>query len=94
MAFLSWLEIILAVSLVSVGFNCLVISTEAILEVIVNRGVAMEAVAFGDGFWLVDASVACLVATTDILAVLVDWGVTLIAVIFEGPAPIWKIVFD
>ena len=50
MAFASWLEIILSVSMVSVGFDCLMISTEAILEVIVNRGVAMEAVAFGDGF--------------------------------------------
>ena len=69
MAFVSWLEIILAVSVVSVGFNCLVITTAAILEVIVNQGDA-----FGDGFRLVDAStcVACLVATTAILEVLVD----------------------
>lgn len=74
MAFVSWLEIILAVSMVSVGFNCLVITTAcaAILEAIVNQGDAMEAVAFGDGFRLVDASVACLVATTAILEVLVD----------------------
>lgn len=67
MAFVSWLEIILAVSMVSVDFNCLVITTAAILEVIVNQGDAMEAGAFGDGFRLVDASVACLVATTAIL---------------------------
>lgn len=67
MAFVSWLEIILAVSMVSVGFNCLVITTAAILEVIVNQGDA-----FGDGFRLVDASVACLVATTAILEVPVD----------------------
>ena len=46
MAFVSWLEIILAVSIV--------------------------AVAFGDGFRLVDASVAFLVATITILGVLVD----------------------
>lgn len=73
MAFVSWLEINLAVSLVSVGFNCLVITTAAILEVIVNQGDAMEAVAFGDGFiGLVDASVAFLVASTAILEVLVD----------------------
>ena len=73
MAFVSWLEIILAVSMVSVGFNCLVITTAAILEVIVNQGDAMEAVAFGDGFiGLVDASVAFLVASTAILEVLVD----------------------
>ena len=74
MAFVSWLEIILAVSIVSVGFDCLVIttSTAAILEVIVNQGDAMEAVAFGDGFRLVDAIVACLMATTAILEVLVD----------------------
>jgi len=58
MAFVSWLE--------------MVITTAAILEVIVNQGDAMEAVAFGDGFRLVDASVACLVATTAILEVLVD----------------------
>lgn len=73
MAFVSWLEINLAVSLVSVGFNCLVITTAAILEVIVNQGDAMEAVAFGDGFiGLVDASAAFLVASTAILEVLVD----------------------
>lgn len=62
MAFVSWLETILAVS----------ITTAAILEVIVNQGDAMEAVVFGDGFRLVDASVACLVATSAILEVLVD----------------------
>ena len=92
MAFVSWLEIILAVSFVSVGFNCLVIttSTAAILEVIVNQGDAMEAVAFGDGFRLVDAIVACLMATTAILEVLVDWGVTLVAVIFDGGC--WLVV--
>ena len=73
MAFVSWLEINLAVSLVSVGFNCLVITTAVILEVIVNQGDAMEAVAFGDGFiGLVDASVAFLVASTAILEVLID----------------------
>ena len=72
MAFVSWLEIILAVSIVSFGCNCLVITTVPILEVIVNRGDAMEAVAFGDGFRLVDASVACLMETTAILEVLVD----------------------
>ena len=53
--------------MVSVGFNCLVITTAAILEVIVNQDDA-----FGDGFRLVDASVACLVATTAILEVPVD----------------------
>ena len=72
MAFVSWLEIILAVSMVSVDLNCLVITTAAILEVIVNQGDAMEAVVFGDGFRLVDASVAFLMATTAILEVLVD----------------------
>lgn len=70
MAFVSWL--LLAVSMVSGGFNCLVITTAAILEVIVNQGDAMEAVVFGDGFRLVDASVAFLVATITILEVLVD----------------------
>ena len=50
----------------------------------------MEAVAFGDGFRLVDASVACLVATTAILEVLVDWCVTLVAVIFDGGC--WLVV--
>lgn len=64
MAFVSWLEIILAVSIV--------------------------AVAFGDGFRLVDASVACLMETTAILEVLVDWGVTLVAVIFDGGC--WLVV--
>ena len=72
MAFVSWLEIILADSMVSVDFNCLVITTAAILEVIVNQGDAMEAVVFGNGFRLVDASVAFLVATITILEVLVD----------------------
>lgn len=72
MAFVSWLEIILAVSMVSVDFNCLVITTAAILEVIVNQGDAMEAVVLGNGFRLVDASVAFLVATITILEVLVD----------------------
>ena len=50
----------------------------------------MEAVAFGDGFRLVDASVARLMATTAILEVLVDWGVTLVAVIFDGGC--WLVV--
>lgn len=58
--------------MVSVDFNCLVITTAAILEVIVNQGDAMEAVVFGNGFRLVDASVAFLVATITILEVLVD----------------------
>ena len=50
----------------------------------------MEAVVFGDGFRLVDASVAFLVATITILEVLVDWGVTLVAVIFDGGC--WLVV--
>ena len=50
----------------------------------------MEAVVFGDGFRLVDASVAFLVATITILEVLVDWGVTLVAVIFNGGC--WLVV--